>query len=143
MISAPNSLLQHTSSLNQLNPSLNLLVHRASNTTSRQIYVPPEPTVPPPPLHTASPPACINQYYPQANRKFQKLISNVGLESSIEVRGSNAGLCYMGGIPFNFLLVRPPPYPHPPNSEMDPPALGCTQFCLNAELMWCDNFGRR
>jgi hypothetical protein len=58
-------------------------------------------------------------------------MSNVGLEPSIGVTDGNAGLSCIGGTPINFLPNPTPPYPHPPNSKMGPPALSYTLFCSN------------
>ena len=73
----------------------------------------PDPTVPPPTATHSKPPACINHYCPQANTKITKLMSNVGLGSSIGIMGGNAGLCYIEGCPLQF-PVRPNPTSPPP-----------------------------
>ncbi len=53
------------------------------------------------------------------------------------VSGSGAVMLQLpkGGYPFKFLPEATPPYPQPPNSEMGPPARGCTLFCLNDHLI--------
>ena len=69
------------------------------NTTS------PDPTVPPPPAAHSKPPSCIHHYCPQANIKLKKLMSNVGLESSVGIVGGKAGLAVWGGLPLQFCLA--------------------------------------
>ena len=80
----------------------------------------PEPTVPPSPPHTASPPACINQYTHKQIENSRNSCQTLDLSLVSRSWEAKTDWLHRGGYPFNFLPEATPPYPHLPNFEMGP-----------------------